>query len=69
MVRPAPIEGVEPEPAPDTPGFVSRQENFLQIRGLGAAQGPTQTDLALQRLALLTEMRRRLDPPQEEQVA
>ncbi|MBI3350751.1 MAG: hypothetical protein HY020_26580 [Burkholderiales bacterium] len=69
MVRPGPIEGVEPEPAPDTPGFVSRQQNFLQVRGLDPDHVLTQAELARQRLTLLAEMRRRLDPPQEEPTA
>jgi hypothetical protein len=66
MVRPGPIEGVDTEPPPDTPGFVSRQQNFLQDRGLAGDAAPTQQELARQRLALLAEMHRRLDPPTEE---
>lgn len=66
MVRPGPIEGVEPEPEPDTPGFVSRQEDFLINRGLAGDDAPSQADLARLRLTQLAEMRRRLDPPTEE---
>jgi len=66
MVRPGPIDGVDAEPPPDTPGFVSRQQNFLQTRGLAGDQSPSQAELAQRRLALLAEMRRRLDPPTEE---
>ena len=68
MVRPGPVEGVAPtEPAPDVPGFVSRQLNFLQLRGLAADTAPSQVELAQQRLVLLAEAHRRLDPPQQEE--
>ena len=66
MVHLGPIDGVEPEPESDTPGFVSRQQDFLVNRGLAGDVAPSQADLARQRLAQLAVLRRRLDPPTEE---
>ena len=66
MVRLGPIDGVDPEPAPDTPGFVRRQQDFLVNRDLAGDAAPSQADLARQRMAQLAELRRRLDPPTEE---
>lgn len=66
MVRPPVIEGVPPEPEPDIPGFRSRQTNFLEVRGLAGADAPSRVELARQRQEQIAQMRRRLDPPQEE---